>query len=149
MTPANDKSHPVLARISATLAETDDAGLRAVITLCCGLYVHGNGRLRARKAINATVSDAFQALMPRPAISLEALAADLLAKPQNADLTVWDLKGPSRKRSTHIVRSEFCHLALEAGHSQPAVGRFLGGRDHTSIRFARKSWLAFVAKSRG
>lgn len=55
------------------------------------------------------------------------------------------LKKPSKPRpgdrARHISwpRAAFCHMAANTGHSYPAIGRFLGGFDHTSILFAAEA----------
>lgn len=48
-------------------------------------------------------------------------------------LTVDDLKGRKRTRAYTAPRNEAMHVLHSHGHSMPAIGRILGGRDHTTI----------------
>jgi chromosomal replication initiator protein len=48
------------------------------------------------------------------------------------ELSVEVLKGASRKTKHILARHEACYLLREAGYSYPQIGRFLGGRDHTT-----------------
>lgn len=48
------------------------------------------------------------------------------------ELSVEVLKGESRKAIHIAARHEACYLLREAGYSFPQIGRFLGGRDHTT-----------------
>jgi chromosomal replication initiator protein len=67
-------------------------------------------------------------------------------------LSLADLTGQSRKREHAHPRHVFMWRARQVfhhtgghRHSLPKIGRFLGGRDHTSVlhgvkRYARKEW---------
>lgn len=53
------------------------------------------------------------------------------------------------KRGPDVIaeaRAEFCRLACGRGFSTTAVGRFLGGRDHTTIMQLRDRALKAVAQ---
>jgi chromosomal replication initiation ATPase DnaA len=47
-------------------------------------------------------------------------------------LTVDDIKSPSRVHRIVVARQETYYLLREAGYSYPQIGRFCGGRDHSS-----------------
>lgn len=144
MSPAIDKSHPVIAKIAAPLAHTDEAGLRAAFMLVVGLLARGKRKYELRLELQQMTTAALDgaAVYPdqRPTRSMADIAAELLARPDCADLTLEQLKGPRLARSITIVRFEFCYLAHEAGHSYPAIGQFLGGRHHSSVMHAAKRW---------
>ena len=42
------------------------------------------------------------------------------------------IRGPSRRKTETDARKEFCRLAVEAGHSTTAIGRYIY-RDHTTV----------------
>jgi len=48
-------------------------------------------------------------------------------------LTVDDIKSPSRVHRIVVARQETYYLLREAGYSYPQIGRFCGGRDHSSV----------------
>lgn len=61
--------------------------------------------------------------------------------------TMKDKFGP---RHFTDARAEFCRLARMQGFSFPQIGRFLGGRDHTSImHLCRRSEKARLAERQG
>ena len=71
---------------------------------------------------------------------------DILAVVSSATGISAELVG-SDKRSHDLVRARFlfCGLAgLYSHHSLAAIGRFLGNRDHTTIRNATRQCSAFV-----
>lgn len=50
------------------------------------------------------------------------------------ELTLEDLRGPSRYRTVAWARQEAMALIRAEGrYSYPQIGRFFGGRDHTTI----------------
>lgn len=50
------------------------------------------------------------------------------------NLSPSDLKGPSRRRQVAWPRQDFMVRSYALGHlSLPQIGRFLGGRDHTTV----------------
>ena len=48
-------------------------------------------------------------------------------------ITVVDLKGPSRVAHLSRARHELYRRLRELGWSFPTIGRFVGGRDHTTV----------------
>jgi chromosomal replication initiation ATPase DnaA len=48
-------------------------------------------------------------------------------------VTVDDIKSPLRIKRVVIARQEAYYLLREAGYSFPQVGRFCGGRDHSTV----------------
>jgi chromosomal replication initiation ATPase DnaA len=52
---------------------------------------------------------------------------------QKYDLSVADLRGPDRHFKIAHPRQHLMLLAHDAGHSTGKIGRYLGGRDHTTI----------------
>lgn len=54
-------------------------------------------------------------------------------------VTYDEIVGESRVRSIFKPRAMFCHIAYEhLGKSTTQIGRFLGGRDHTTVIHARR-----------
>jgi hypothetical protein len=47
-------------------------------------------------------------------------------------VTVDDIKSPLRTRRVVLARQEAYYLLREAGYSFPQIGRFCGGRDHST-----------------
>lgn len=47
---------------------------------------------------------------------------------------------PCRKLVYAKARQEFSYLAHKSGASYPAIGKFLGGRDHTTIMHADRKY---------
>lgn len=67
-----------------------------------------------------------------------------------------DLTGPSRKRPTVQLRQVAMAVAVASGHSTAKVGRWFGGRDHTTVLHAQKAvdrdpdlarWRDIIVKS--
>lgn len=78
---------------------------------------------------------------PRPRMAW--IAAKLAT---DAGLTVSDLKGRSRVKHISLVRQDAMDACCATGvWSSVVVGRYFGGRDHTTVLHARKA----VAKRRG
>ena len=71
---------------------------------------------------------------------------DILAEvAERNDVTVSDLRGPSRRSRYVWPRFEAMYLMREAGHRTTVIGQYLGNRDHATVingyrRFA--AWLA-------
>lgn len=72
------------------------------------------------------------------------------------NLTVADLKGPSRERKFAHPRQEAMWLMCQATNtdgskrfSRPQIGRFLGGRDHTTVMHGERAHAARRAEGRG
>lgn len=55
-------------------------------------------------------------------------------------LTVADLTGPGREKRLVRVRTLLCALLVARGASRAQVGRWLGGRDHSTICAALHNW---------
>jgi chromosomal replication initiator protein len=52
-------------------------------------------------------------------------------------ITVGELVSAARHKHLAYARREFCYLAIEACRwSSPEIGRWLGGRDHTTVLYA-------------
>lgn len=49
------------------------------------------------------------------------------------ELSLAELRGPSRCRYVAWPRQDAMRLLQDAGFSLPEIGRYLGGRDHTTI----------------
>jgi chromosomal replication initiator protein len=70
---------------------------------------------------------------------------DILAEvAERNDVTVADLKGPSRQRRCAWPRFEAMYLMHQAGHSLPEIGRFLGNRDHTTALHGCRRYAAWL-----
>ena len=63
---------------------------------------------------------------------------DVIAKVNEfRGLSEMSIKGPIRTRDHVHPRQEFCYLARKVTDcSFPAIGRFLGGRDHTTVKYS-------------
>jgi len=57
-------------------------------------------------------------------------------------ITVEELRGSSRKVRFSFARKEFCYLvkASMKEKSYPEIGRWLGGRDHTTVLHLARRW---------
>lgn len=62
------------------------------------------------------------------------------------DVTVEEIKGRSRVAHLNEARQEAMRLMWDAGHSLPKIGRFLGGRDHTTIMAGIRKARARIAQ---
>lgn len=72
------------------------------------------------------------ARQPKP--TARQIAAEIA---QRNGLTVDDLKGPSRRREVAWARQEaMAAVYAQCNVSLPWVGRFFGGRDHTTVLHA-------------
>ncbi len=77
-----------------------------------------------------------QATKPEPVELARPLArmADIAARVAEENLvTLADLRGPSRTKRIAWPRQEAMRQMVDAGCSTTQVGRFLGGRDHTTV----------------
>lgn len=48
-------------------------------------------------------------------------------------VTMEEIRGPRGPRQLHPARFAFYHAAQRAGYSYPVIGRFCGGRDHSTV----------------
>ncbi len=62
---------------------------------------------------------------------------ELVSERESCEIAI--LRGDERKKSTVRARHIFCFLARNVGYGMPMIGRFLGGRDHTTIMAAVRS----------
>lgn len=68
-----------------------------------------------------------------------AAMAEILAQVAAEYLCEFDvLRGADRCKGPSIARQEAMLRMHEAGHSYPEIGRFLGGRDHTTVQHGAK-----------
>lgn len=75
-------------------------------------------------------------IRPAPRVTMADIAARVAEKHH---LTVADLKGQSRRRPVAWPRQEAMHeCRLVTQQSLPAIGRFFGGRDHTTVLHAAR-----------
>lgn len=73
-----------------------------------------------------------ETLGPRPVRVTMAEIVEAVA--ERHGLTVADLKGPARASRVSQPRHEAMHEMRErTSQSLPAIGRFLGGRDHATV----------------
>lgn len=77
---------------------------------------------------------------PRPTM---AELADRIAA--ESGIAVSDLRGPNRSRVYVAPRQRLYAEAHAAGHSWPQIGRFCGGRDHTTALHGAGQHRARVA----
>lgn len=71
---------------------------------------------------------------PVPKPSMKVIAAEIADK---YGLTLADLQGPETRREISRPRQEAMARIYATGFfSYPQVGRFFGGRDHTTVLFA-------------
>ncbi len=104
-------------------------------------YAEAHHRLMTGKPIPQTTL--HLKLVPKPKrklstqfVSLRYLI-DLVADQEKIPAAV--LKGDERNKITIRARHIFCWLARNAGYGMPMIGRFLGGRDHTTVLSAIRS----------
>jgi chromosomal replication initiation ATPase DnaA len=93
-------------------------------------------RVQTRVAVDdalASVGAAYVARMPPKRRIRESMASVAYRVASLYGLTVDDLRGRARERNIAHPRQHFMHGARDAGHSLPAIGRYLGGRDHTTV----------------
>lgn len=62
------------------------------------------------------------------------------------DVTLDELKGPSRSRVIAWPRQDAMKLLAQAGYSLPEIGRYLGRRDHTTVLHGIAASKARAAK---
>ena len=62
------------------------------------------------------------------------------------NVTVALIKGETRARHVVTARHQAAYEMSKLGLSLPKIGRLLGGRDHTTILHAIRSWPARAAK---
>lgn len=100
---------------------------------------------RRRAEIADRVVDGYQ-VGRRSFIPLSAIAGEVAYK---HGVTIDDIKGPRRVKKIMAARVEFyIRAANETSKSYPQIGRFCGGRDHTTILKVVKSRMG-VPESRG
>ena len=71
---------------------------------------------------------------PPPVVALDVpveMLAQVIARRHG--LTIEQIKGPSREKHIFKARKMLYHALRDRGWSYPAIGRFVGGRDHTTI----------------
>lgn len=56
---------------------------------------------------------------------------------EETGVSVDDLQGRDRRKQYTSIRAAFVRAAHAAGHSYTKIGRFLGGRDHTTVMYLR------------
>jgi chromosomal replication initiation ATPase DnaA len=62
-------------------------------------------------------------------------------------IEVADLRGPGRSKRISHIRQQAMAEMLKAGFSTTQVGRFLGGRDHTTVVFGARQHAARSAEA--
>jgi chromosomal replication initiator protein len=83
------------------------------------------------------------ALVPGP--EAEKIVAEVAEK---HGLTVADLKGPSQRHAIAHPRQEaMWRLYMTGRYSYPAIGRLLGGRDHSTVMLGARKHDAKVRAS--
>lgn len=80
--------------------------------------------------------------LANPAVPCDDLTAILREVLQNhPNVTERDMMAPYKQRFVVAARKEFCYRAhKETDASYPEIGRFLGGRDHSSIQYLAKDY---------
>ena len=95
-----------------------------------------------RKVLEASVEELRAELQARGLTPINRIMLDDVAKPiaDAYGVTIADLKGSIRSRKFTIPRQHFMWMArrvtTESGAhrwSTPQIGRYLGGRDHTTV----------------
>lgn len=75
--------------------------------------------------------------------SLADIAAEVAGR---HGISVTDLRGPNRRRALSWPRQDFMARALETGRfSLNQIGRFLGGRHHTTVLSGARSHAKRIA----
>ncbi|MEO1908781.1 MAG: helix-turn-helix domain-containing protein [Citromicrobium sp.] len=70
---------------------------------------------------------------------LEAIAAEFDATPE-------DIRGRSRSRPLPGARSVFTRIMRERGLSFPAIGRLIGGRDHSTLIHLSRMFVTYASR---
>ncbi|GGN49500.1 hypothetical protein GCM10011349_20180 [Novosphingobium indicum] len=68
-----------------------------------------------------------------PRVRTRRMADILAAAAYHANVTVADIKGPSRKRPIVMIRHAVCLIGAECYHSQPQIARAVCRKDHTTV----------------
>lgn len=94
-----------------------------------------------------TVLSLWHGHIPLPTPSAPSMAAIALEVAERYDLTVDDLRGRDRDRYLSRARQEAMWHMVQNGKSLTQIGRFLGGRDHTTIIAGAKAHALRMEKS--
>lgn len=87
---------------------------------------------QSTEALNQPEVSFHREWYPVTRVTMRELAEQVCVK---HGITVAELKGERKLKRLIPARYEFMALAYELPHtSYPMIGRFLGGRDHTTVR---------------
>lgn len=143
------------ARFGDLAAMADDlAALRAQILLQGRLLAEALARIEEQAEILREMEGRFPAPLPRPAETETVVDINIKSAratgggPTMADLAAGvaartgvalaDLRGRDKHLTVVMARALFCVLAHRAGFSSTRIGRYLGGRDHSTILHAMR-----------
>lgn len=76
-------------------------------------------------------------MIPKRQRSIETLA-QIIA--EGTGLSIKELRGSGRTRALSWPRQALMAAAENEGHSLPRIGRYLGGRDHTTVLHGVRSF---------
>lgn len=108
--------------------ERELVGQRAEIARLSGILAE----LRAAGLVISSAAAAGPAApeLEKSAVGMRAIALRY-CEANGVDLS--DLRGPARHAPLVHVRQDAMRAMAEAGFSTPQIGRFLGGRDHSTV----------------
>lgn len=82
----------------------------------------------------------------RGVIEVNTMRAIIEDVARRSELTVAELRGPGRARRYSWPRFEAMYLMREADHSLAQIGKFLGGRDHTTVLHGCRRYEAWLTE---
>lgn len=87
--------------------------------------------------LRAKVLDRVHRVGEPPTVDPEAIAVRIAC---DYHVTVCDLKGPRRHKTIATARKALYAALRATGMSFPEIGRFVGGRDHTTVIYGVRSF---------
>lgn len=142
MSPANENVGPVLASVLDAVPYLENVETRQVLALCVRLLTERTGPIMTKRAFDMALVMSPPSVVERCWLSLDEITARV---GEHYGFTVDQLRAPNGEkpgRGDRITRARHeaywmakqqCWACGKGRYTTPMIGRYFGGRDHTTI----------------